>query len=155
MHEPCPDNDFLAPHVTLMLDSYRQWLGAELTSRDGDDVAVAQRLYEAEFAIISHGTGEDPVLYYANRTTTDLFEMTWSELTSLPSRMSAEPIHRAERERLMQRVRANGYIDDYSGVRISSTGRRIYIDRATVWNLVGPDGEPSGQAAVFSHWESL
>jgi hypothetical protein len=155
MNEPSWENDFLAPHVALMLDSYRRWLGAELISREGTDGEVALRLFEAEFAIISHDTAEDPVFNYGNRTTLDLFEMSWSELTALPSQMSAEPVNRSERAHLMERVRANGYFDDYSGVRISSTGKRFYIDRATVWNLVDADNRVQGQAAVFTDWEPV
>ena len=75
--------------------------------------------------------------------------MNWNEIVGLPSRLSAEPLAQAERERLLQRVAANGYIDDYSGVRIARSGRRFTIKQATVWNLVNPGGVVLGQAACF------
>ena len=56
---------------------------------------------------------------------------------------------------LLAAVTACGFIDDYSGVRISKTGRRFKIARATVWNLLTEDGRPGGQAAMFNEWEFL
>ena len=84
-----------------------------------------------------------------------LFEMDWPEIIGLPSRMSAEPVNLDERARLLQCVTERGYIDDYSGVRISSRGRRFRISDATVWNLTNEQGEFAGQAAMFGNWEFL
>ena len=50
---------------------------------------------------------------------------------------------------------ARGYIDDYSGVRISRTGRRFLIERATVWNLTDDRDQLCGQAATFHEWRYL
>jgi hypothetical protein len=52
-------------------------------------------------------------------------------------------------------VTRQGFIDDYSGVRISKSGRRFRIARATVWNLIATDGCRCGQAAMFSRWEFI
>ena len=51
---------------------------------------------------------------------------------------------REERARLLETVARRGFIDDYSGVRISKTGRRFRIIRATVWNLLAEDSRPCG-----------
>ena len=59
---------------------------------------------------------------------------------------------RRERARLLDAVRTQGLIDDYTGIRISASGRRFRIDRATVWNLVDQDGRYRGQAACFDAW---
>jgi len=67
----------------------------------------------------------------------------------------AEPINQAERARLLARVRDQGFIDDYAGVRISRTGRRFRIRDAIVWNLMTDSGAYCGQAARFEHWEPL
>ena len=58
----------------------------------------------------------------------------------MPSRLTAEAPDRAERARLLAEVTARGFIDDYSGVRISHTGPRFQIQRATVWNLTDDQG---------------
>ena len=55
--------------------------------------------------------------------------------------------------RLMAAVTARGFIDDYAGIRITRTGRRFRIHRATVWNVVDDSGAAAGQAATFSDWD--
>ena len=60
-----------------------------------------------------------------------------------------------ERAEFLRRVREQGFIDDYSGIRISSKGRRFRIAQATVWNVADAHGNYAGQAATFSKWEFL
>jgi hypothetical protein len=64
-------------------------------------------------------------------------------------------MHREERARLLERTSQQGYVDDYQGVRIATTGQRFLIRQATVWNLRTSQGERVGQAATFSQWEWL
>jgi len=56
---------------------------------------------------------------------------------------------------LLEIVSRDGFIDNYSGIRISKGGRRFEISNATVWNLISETGEPRGQAATFSEWKFL
>jgi hypothetical protein len=84
-----------------------------------------------------------------------LFELSWAELTRMRSWLTAESPEREERTRLLERVMAQGYIDDYAGVRVSRTGRRFLIEGATVWNLIETDGRLVGQAATFSRWRPV
>jgi hypothetical protein len=135
--------------------SLKHWTGRELMPGNFSPAEVADRVFRAPFALVSHGLETDPVLNYGNGTALWLWEMPWEELTRTPSRLTAEPVHRDERARLLARVTARSFIDDYSGVRISKTGRRFRILEATVWNLLAEDGQPCGQAAMFSHWEFL
>jgi hypothetical protein len=37
----------------------------------------------------------------------------------------------------------------YRGDRIAKSGRRFWIDRGVVWQLLDSDGVPWGQAATF------
>lgn len=154
---PAPDegNGFLADHASLLTASYRHWTGRDLVDPGLSSVAQARALYQAPFVAASHGTEADPVFNYGNRAALALFEATWETFTALPSRLSAEPVARAERERLLARVHAHGFIDDYSGVRISTRGRRFRIARATVWNVIDAAGAPRGQAVMFCDWEYL
>ncbi len=78
--------------------------------------------------------------------------MGFAAFTRLPSRLSAEPLLREERARLLERVTRDGLIEDYAGVRIASTGRRFRISNASVWNLIDETGEAVGQAAAFAEW---
>ena len=72
-----------------------------------------------------------------------------------PSRLTAEPMHRDERARLLERTCRDGYVDDYSGIRISQSGRRFRVEQAIVWNLVDAAGHLRGQALTFDTWTPL
>ena len=112
-------------------------------------------VFEAPFVLVSHGTEADPILNYGNRAALALWEISWAGLTRTPSRLTAEAPNREERARLLDAVARRRFIDDYSGVRISQSGRRFRIGRATVWNLLTEAGQPCGQAAMFDCWEFL
>ncbi|RLA18461.1 MAG: MEKHLA domain-containing protein [Gammaproteobacteria bacterium] len=153
-NKPNSENDYLARHAMLLIFSYHHWTGKNLLRQQSDQNSY-RALYNAPYAIVSHNTDDDPVFNYANRTALSVFEMDWPEFTSLPSRKSAEPVVLAERERLMARVSKYGFIDDYRGVRISSTGKHFMIEDATVWNIVDARGKYYGQAAVFYKWSAI
>jgi hypothetical protein len=142
-------------HAQILLNSFRQFLGRELINRSGNATDEVTRLFEAPFVVVSHGTQADPILNYGNRTALTLWEMDLATLTTMPSRLTAEPMHRDERAEMMARAARDGYVDDYRGVRITLTGRRFLIDRAIVWNLVDAEGNAAGQAATFSEWKWL
>ena len=138
-----------------ILESYRVLTGETLLPYEGDLEAAAQALFSAPFVVVAHGTECDPVLNYGNAMALRLWEMEWSEFTQTPSRFTAEAPEREERARLLSEVTKNGFIRNYSGVRISKTGVRFRIQRATVWNLFDEDGSIHGQAATFVHWERV
>ena len=144
-----------AAHVRLLLDSFASLLGRELVDRSGTAVEQAERLFHAPFVVVSHGTEADPILNYGNAAALALWEMDLATLARTPSRLTAEPVHRDERARLLERTRRDGYVDDYAGIRISSTGRRFRIEQAIVWNLVDAAGGHRGQAATFDRWTPL
>jgi len=139
----------------ILLNSYRQFLGKKLITRDGSVIDQSRSLFEAPFVVVSHGTQDDPILNYGNQTALNLWEMDLETLLQTPSRMTAEPVHRDERARLLERTSRDGFVDDYRGIRITSTGRRFLIEKAIVWNLVNDDGDRVGQAATFSDWVFL
>lgn len=155
---PCPQNQFRLDHIRMLESSLQHWTGRALLD-DGQQtrypIDTAKALYHAPFALLSHGTQSDPIINYANLAAQTLFEMSWQEFMLLPSRLSAEAVVQQERNALLKRVSDNGYIDDYSGVRIAKTGRRFIIERATVWNLLDEHGKAQGQAAMFAHWKEL
>ena len=151
---PSESNGFLEAHAALLSDSFERLTGEELIG-GLKGRARAEALFGAPFAVVSHDTADDPVFNYANRTAMALFEMSWREFTKLPSRHSAEPVDREERARLLAEVTRNGYIKNYSGVRVSKTQRRFVIDQATVWNLIDGEGIYRGQAAAFGSWRYL
>jgi len=155
MKKPSLTNSYQTEHAALLLRSYRVLTGRDLLSVRPDPVAQAGELFEAPFFVASHDGAADPVLTYGNQTALDLFELDWEEFTQTPSRFTAEAPERGERERLLEAVARQGYIDDYSGIRISKSGRRFEIRNATVWNLLDETGQKVGQAATFAAWRYL
>ena len=138
--------------LMLIADSFARLTGRPLL---GGAAVSAHALWTAPKVILAHGTEPDPIFFYGNRLALELFEFTAEQLIETPSRLSAETPDRAERARLLAEVRRRGVIEDYGGVRVSSTGRRFRIERACVWNLIDEAGEIHGQAAAFDHWVRL
>jgi MEKHLA domain len=139
----------------ILLASYQRLLGQELIECSGSRSAQAQLLYTASFVVVSHGTQSDPVLNYGNQVALDLWEMDWAMFTKTLSRSTAEPVNQAARQVMMSQVQQQGFVTNYRGVRISSSGRRFEIDQATIWNLINSQGQPCGQAATFASWKYL
>lgn len=148
-------NDFLAAHARSLRLSYRRLVGCDLVDSGLADAEAARALFEAPFAVLSHGLEPDPILSYANRAALDLFELDWGRLVAMPSRLTAQSPERADRERLLAGVRERGFVDGYSGIRISSTGRRFRILDGLVWTLADEMGRPLGQAARLGGWQYL
>lgn len=139
----------------LLLDSFRRWLGRDLIDRGGTGADQARSLFQASSVVVSHGTGDDPVLNYGNQMALDLWGMSWKQFTQSPSRLTAEPLNQEERTRMLAQAATQGFIEDYRGVRISSEGRRFLVERATVWNVIDSKGQGWGQAATFRDWKYL
>lgn len=152
---PCAENEFLAGHIGLLSRSLFALTGRLLTEPGLTPAAAASQIFHAPFVVLSHNTETDPVLNYANLAALKLFELDWETLIRTPSRLTAEDPLREERQRLLQQVSEKGYIDDYSGIRVSQNGRRFRIEQATVWNLKNEQGQHKGQAALFSQWKFL
>lgn len=146
----------MLPGLTgTILRSYRHWFGRELIPLGHDPLQRAQALFLAPFVVAASNADVDPLLVYGNQKALDLWELTWEQFIRMPARKTAEPMEQAERTQFLARVRQNGFVNDYSGVRISSGGRRFRIRQATVWNLLDPAGKYYGQAVVFDHWDYL
>lgn len=141
--------------ASLLLESHRRLTGRNLMGTSLSLAEAALALYEAPFAVLAHDTGTEPRFIYANLTAQRLFEMSWEEIVGMPSCHSAEPVQRESRQRLLDAVARDGYIDDYEGTRIAKSGKRFRIQEATVWNLTDDEGRLHGQAAAFAHWRPL
>jgi hypothetical protein len=137
-----------------LLDSYEKLAGQKLIPRY-DEVADSEALFSAPFVVVAHGTQTDPILSYGNLTAQRLWEMSWEELTQTPSRLTAEPGAREDRERLLREAQTQGFSRDYRGIRISSSGKRFWIEDVTVWNVLDENGVRIGQAATFSKWRMI
>lgn len=145
----------LVEHVEKLCANYRHLTGRELVTPGKDAIDTARNLEVALFAVVSHDVQDDPIFNYGNNTALELFEMSWDEFTTLPSRLSAEVANQVERAKLLDQVSRQGYVDNYSGIRISKSGRRFMIKDATVWNLYDAAGKHCGQAALIRNWTYL
>ena len=140
----------------LPTGSYARLLGTALVpEHERADDAIAWLYHEAPFGLLAHNTADDPVFVYGNRRAQSLFGYDWSELTALPSRLSAEAPERSERQAFLDQVTRDGYVSGYRGVRIAKTGQRFWIERATVWQLIDGHGKLHGQAAMIPHTTAL
>ena len=148
-------NESVVAQTQGIARSLKHFTGRDLLPEIFSPGEFTEKVFRAPFVLVAHGTEADPILNYGNASALALWEMSWAELTRTPSRLTAEAPNREERARLLEMVKTLGFIDDYSGIRISKTGRRFKISRATVWNLLSQNGLPCGQAAMFSQWEFL
>ena len=139
----------------VLLDSYERLLGNQLIKKNKNGAERAKELFFAPFVVVSHGREKDPILNYGNQMALDLWQMNWQDFITTPSRLTAERINQEERQKILSKVTQDGFIDNYQGVRISSTGRRFFIKKVIIWNLVDGDNRPCGQAATFPSWSFL
>lgn len=145
----------LTRHSKLLFDSFAAATGKVLLEEKFTTEELAFKLYEAPFVLLSHNTQPDPIFNYANKTAQRLWEMDWEQFTRLPSRRSAEPVAEAERQAMLEEAKTKGFISNYNGIRISSTGKRFIIKNATLWNIYDEANMYCGQAATFNEWEFL
>lgn len=152
-HQPPPE---LAEAASLILTNYRRWLGLDLVEAEDPCEAIFQLWQTPRVVLSAIGpVGTDHSFNYANRAGLDLFETSLADLLGKPSSCSAEPMHQAERTHFLETVARQGFMENYSGIRISQKGRRFRIQNATVFNLVDGAGSYLGQAATFAEWEYL
>lgn len=140
----------------IILNSYEKLLKKSLITRiHNDKITEAKNLFHADFVVLSHNKNQDPMYNYGNQKALNLWEMSWETLLKTPSKNTTEPISREEREALLKEANLKGYISNYGGIRISSTGKRYYIKDIILWNLTDHENNFCGQAATFSQWQKL
>ncbi|MBW4473476.1 MAG: MEKHLA domain-containing protein [Stenomitos rutilans HA7619-LM2] len=142
-------------HSQRLYRSFQHWLDRPLLTVDDAPTTIAHALFHAPFVLVSHGTELDPILNYGNHQALKLWQMDWTQFTQTPSRLTAELIEREERDRLLAQAKTQGYINDYKGIRISSTGQRFWIQDVIIWDVLDEHNQRCGQAAMFERWKFL
>lgn len=138
-------------YSALLNQSFAHWIGRPLLKSG----AIARALYEAPFALVSHGTQAEPIFRYANLVAQELWGQGWDAFIEMPSRLTAEPMVAAERQRLLDEASRRGYIENYRGVRVTRGGRRFLIEETILWNVTDADCVMHGQAAAIGKWQWL
>ncbi|MFI5842973.1 MEKHLA domain-containing protein [Catenuloplanes sp. NPDC051500] len=136
----------------LLADSYRTLVGEPLVPDGLRGLRAAEWLYEAPFGLLAHDTSADPLFIYANLTAQQLFGYSWDDFVGLPSRLSAGAQDRESRAAVLESVRLKGFASDYRGPRVTADGQPFWIEDVTIWNLIGPSGDRTGQAALIRRW---
>lgn len=141
---------------THIAASYDHFFGVPLLQKNFFSAAqLAEGLYNAPLAIVSHDNAEDPVFRFGSRMALQLWRMDDDEFIGMPSRHSAEIVEQDERRAFLEEVRKNGFTDNYSGIRISAARERFEIANVRLWNVIDDEGKPIGQAAAFRDWQYL
>lgn len=150
---PWQQNEIIR-HSQIFMLSFERWTGRTLLNCTGSPNEIAQALFEAEFALVSHGIEADPIFNYGNRKALQLWELSWEDFTAMPSRKSAQEVVQKERNRLLAETTAKGF-SHFSTVRISSSGKRFHIEDGIIWNLLDAENQYCGQAAIYSNYKFL
>jgi hypothetical protein len=151
----CSANDYLKEYVYRVTISLKKLAGIEIVDSSDSVENQAVEAFNADYVLLSHNASDDPVFIYGNRAALQLFEMNWDEFTSLPSKYSAEQDEREQREKFLYEVRKNGYANNYSGIRISKSGKRFEIKDVLLWNVLDEENNRIGQAAMFKDFRYL
>jgi hypothetical protein len=153
MSANCPwQAEKIIHHTQRILKSYEHWVGQPLFSVSGSLEEQAAALFKAPFVVVSHGAEADPIFNYGNEQALRLWEMDWNTFTQIPSRQCVEQTAETDRDQLLADAKTKGYIDNYRGIRISSTGKRFWIENVVLWTVFDEASQPCGQAATFPTW---
>jgi hypothetical protein len=142
-------------HSQRLLHSYQHWTGESVLDLNASPEDIALTLFEAPFVMVSHGIEANPIFNYANRQALKLWELTWNDFIQMPSRKSADEASQEDRQYLLTEAATKGFVRNYSGIRISNTGKRFYIKDTVLWNVFDENKQRCGQAAFFSNWQYL
>jgi len=152
IQKPNFDNK-LSEFINSAAENYKNFFAEKLITADK---ALLEALYEAPFVFAAHQLidGEQRFVF-ANLAAQKLWELNWDKFTHMPSKYTAEPEQRNAREQLLKEVREKGFIDNYSGIRVSSTKKRFLISAARVWNILDDAKQIIGQAVKFNDYQYL
>ena len=153
---PCPagDNEYHTAFLARVVDSFTRVTGGSL-GLDVHDKTLGRRIYSADFALLTHRGDAQATLNYGNALALKLWDCDWARFTALPSRATAPQEASLARDDLMARVARDNFVTDYSGKRISATGRLFLIRNVTVWRLLDEPANAFGVAATFRDYEYL
>ena len=137
--------------TALLLESHQRLFQRPLVRSSGIRLA-AQELFVLDQVVLCHDGSEDPRFLYANRAALQLFSRNWEQMVGMPSRLSASANQRLSRREQLELAKRQDKLENYSGVRVNSQGRRFQIRGARIWSLIDQERHYRGQAACFSQW---
>jgi MEKHLA domain len=119
--------DEMVKHASHLMRSYFEVTGGQelvpMKILEKDPTEAAKLLFFLpDRVVVSHGTQsvpDGPVLNYGNSAALKRWGASWEELTSMPSKYTAETVEQSARAEFMRKVLADGVVENYSGVRIA------------------------------------
>ena len=156
LEKPPPLAGFYDSFVCDVIASYRRVTGLDLIRQENlEPDRLGKSVYHGNFALLTHRGGPDAILNYGNAYALELWETTWAEFITMPSKLTAPDEGREAREALMETVSRNGFATGYDGIRISRKGRRFLIKDVTVWQLLDDAGRNFGVGAYFRNYQRI
>lgn len=152
---PSKENSFLKDYIYLITSSLKKLAAIEIVDFSLSLERQAEQAFKADYVLLAHNGAKDPIFNFANQKALNLFEMPWEEFITMPSKYSAESDVWEKREKLLADVAEHGCSKNYSGIRISKTGRRFEIKNAIIWNVHDLENNKIGQAAVFDSYNYI
>lgn len=152
---PSSENSYLKDYIHQITGSLKKLANIEIVDFSLSLEDQAQQAFNSDYVLLAHNASNEPIFNYANQTALRLFEMSWAEFTSMSSKYSAESDERGKREQFLAEVTEKGYSKNYSGIRISKTGRRFEIKNVILWNVYDSENNRIGQAALFDEYDYL
>ena len=151
---PGPENGWQGDHIARLMAAFARVTGRDLVAELGLDTgidpgALGRSAWEGDFALLSHRGDGQATLNYGNRFALALWEMDWAVFTATPSVATAPPVDVPERGAMMEEVARSGFVGNYTGRRVSATGKLFTIDDGMIWRLLDAKGEAFGVAATF------
>ena len=152
---PSSENNYLKEYISQITNSLKKLANIEIVDFTLSEEEQAKQAFNANYVLLAHNASDEPVFNYANQTALKLFEMPWEEFTNMPSKYSAESDERDKRKKLLADVEENGYSQNYSGTRVSKSGKRFEIKNVIIWNVYDLKNNRIGQAAMFDKYDYL
>jgi hypothetical protein len=151
------NDHWIQKHSQRLIDSYQWALGKPLldTSLCQSSAEIAEALFLAEFALLSHDVvdgpnGRDNVYNYSNRTGLKVFQRSWQQQVGLASSQSAEQKDnpQADRNNRLAEALAKGHAV-FDCERVTGSGGRVVLSSVVLFNVFDVVGVYRGQAALI------
>eukprot|EP00242_Pyramimonas_sp_CCMP2087_P004677 CAMPEP_0198213274 /NCGR_PEP_ID=MMETSP1445-20131203/28774_1 /TAXON_ID=36898 /ORGANISM="Pyramimonas sp., Strain CCMP2087" /LENGTH=173 /DNA_ID=CAMNT_0043887897 /DNA_START=669 /DNA_END=1190 /DNA_ORIENTATION=- len=155
----------LTRQVQLILRCFERSVGKKMFPDMPAGLSLEQQarfVFLADPFIASHDRVQlddgtpDNVYNFANRSALQFFEVDWETFTKRPSSTSTTADNDFQRERnaLLSEAHAKGHAV-YSGIRYSTTGKKIQMTDGILFTLFDDRGVYAGQAVLVENLEYI
>jgi hypothetical protein len=137
--------------IQMSSDSLKKVTGKSIFDyMEEDNVTTPHQIHDNErYAVLSHGTQDDPIYCYFNKAALQQFQWTEEEVYSLPSRYSApDGADRTRRQADVQQALQDDVKELTSIVRQTKQGDLFEMVNVVLWNVYNGT-QRVGQTAIY------